>query len=95
MIARGDRQHDIAAVFAVNGGRIGETSTGENFAHVVAASSNIPPKAPYLVVSGGLRAKAKKLQVDIASGSLTPASAKIIDEIVQAFDDSYQYRRGK
>jgi hypothetical protein len=29
MISRGDRQHDIAAYFGVNGGRIGEISTGK------------------------------------------------------------------
>src|SRR5439155_21333563 len=28
MISRGDRQHDIAAWFGVNGGRIGDISTG-------------------------------------------------------------------
>ena len=32
MLARGDRQHDIAAWFGVNGGRIGEISTGAKFA---------------------------------------------------------------
>ena len=28
MIGRGDRQHDIAAWFGVNGGRIGEIASG-------------------------------------------------------------------
>jgi hypothetical protein len=31
MLARGDRQHDIAAWFGVNGGRIAEISTGQKF----------------------------------------------------------------
>lgn len=35
MIRRGDRQHDIAAYFGVNGGRIGEVSTGARGPHVV------------------------------------------------------------
>ena len=30
MILRGDRQHDIAAYFGENGGRIGEISTGKS-----------------------------------------------------------------
>jgi hypothetical protein len=30
MLARGDRQHDIASYFGVNGGRIGEIATGDN-----------------------------------------------------------------
>lgn len=28
MLARGDRQHDIAAWFGVNGGRVGEIASG-------------------------------------------------------------------
>lgn len=49
MIARGDRQHDIAAWFGVNGGRIGEVSSGENFSNVgVAQGCELPPPEPYL-----------------------------------------------
>lgn len=48
MIARGDRQHDIAAWFGVNGGRIGEISTGKTFSDVAPASAaDIPPPGPY------------------------------------------------
>ncbi|HXG81969.1 MAG TPA: hypothetical protein VNJ05_09235 [Sphingomicrobium sp.] len=48
MIARGDRQHDIAAWFGVNGGRIGEIASGRAFSHVPAAqSANLPPPGPY------------------------------------------------
>jgi hypothetical protein len=49
MLARGDRQHDIAAWFGVNGGRIGEIATGTNFGRVeVAPSQLLPPPGPYL-----------------------------------------------
>lgn len=49
MLQRGDRQHDIAAWFGVNGGRIGEISTGAKFAEVPAApASELPPPGPYL-----------------------------------------------
>lgn len=34
MIVRGDRQHDIAAWFGVNPGRINGVATGEKFASV-------------------------------------------------------------
>ncbi|MBR0554597.1 hypothetical protein J5J10_02805 [Ciceribacter sp. L1K23] len=48
MLARGDRQHDIAAWFGVNGGRIGEIATGESFAHIKPADkANLPPPGPY------------------------------------------------
>ena len=49
MLARGDRQHDIAAWFGVNGGRIGEISTGAKFAAVEPANpAELPPPGPYL-----------------------------------------------
>jgi len=49
MLARGDRQHDIAAWFGVNGGRVGEIATGFRFGGVVAAPPEaLPPPGPYL-----------------------------------------------
>jgi len=47
MIARGDRQHDIAAWFGVNGGRIGEIATGKKFREIPPESVNLPPPGPY------------------------------------------------
>jgi len=48
MLVRGDRQHDIAAWFGVNGGRIAEVATGRTFGRTVATSvSNLPPPGPY------------------------------------------------
>jgi len=49
MLARGDRQHDIAAWFGVNGGRIGEIATGAKYADVETAPTQLlPPPGPYL-----------------------------------------------
>lgn len=49
MLARGDRQHDVAAWFGVNGGRIGEVATGRKFGSVQPANpSLLPPPGPYL-----------------------------------------------
>ncbi|MEE9453517.1 MAG: hypothetical protein V3V13_03925 [Paracoccaceae bacterium] len=49
MLARGDRQHDIAAWYGVNGGRIGEISTGQTFARVeIASTDKLPPPGPYV-----------------------------------------------
>jgi hypothetical protein len=49
MLARGDRQHDIAAWFGVNGGRIAEIAIGDKFPNVAAApASELPPPGPYL-----------------------------------------------
>jgi hypothetical protein len=47
MIARGDRQHDIAAWFGVNGGRIGEIASGRRFASIAQETANLPPPGPY------------------------------------------------
>jgi hypothetical protein len=48
MLARGDRQHDIAAYFGVNGGRIAEIATGQRYRDVAAAPADeLPPAGPY------------------------------------------------
>ena len=50
MLARGDRQHDIASYFGVNGGRIGEVSAGTN-AYPNAQptpEAELPPPGPYM-----------------------------------------------
>lgn len=48
MLARGDRQHDIAAWFGVNGGRIAEIANGKTFSHVPMQKDNLPPAGPYI-----------------------------------------------
>lgn len=49
MLARGDRQHDIAAWFGVNGGRIAELASGKLFWWVRPApiDGKLPPPGPY------------------------------------------------
>lgn len=49
MLARGDRQHDIAAWFGVNGGRIAELASGKLYWWVRPAPINdlLPPPGPY------------------------------------------------
>ena len=48
MLARGDKQSDIAACFLANGGRISEINTGARFAAVAAAAPDmLPPPGPY------------------------------------------------
>jgi hypothetical protein len=58
MLVRGDRQHDIAAYFGVNGGRIAEISTGQTGSNVtVAAADDLPPAGPYMAGRSALRAR--------------------------------------
>jgi hypothetical protein len=50
MLKRGDRQHDIAAYFGVNAGRIAEVATGTNIypSAQPANDDELPPAGPYL-----------------------------------------------
>lgn len=57
MLRRGDRQHDIASWFDVNGGRIAEIATGLRFAEVGSADAGrLPPVGPYPKASQALEA---------------------------------------
>ena len=47
MLVRGDRQHDIAAYFGVNAGRIAEISTEQKFAHIHPADPASLPQPDY------------------------------------------------
>jgi len=47
MVMRGDRDHDIAAWFGVNQGRIAEVKDGSKFGTVAAAlAAQLPPRGP-------------------------------------------------
>ena len=80
MLARGDRQSDIASFFGVNGGRIAEISVGKKFISApVAPTSALPPKGPY--VYGDLSRYMKKaltdIQSDLTAGNTTVAATKV------------------
>lgn len=75
MLKRGDRQHDIAAWFGVNGGRIAEIATGHSFHWVVAAkSSELPPEGPY--PSGRIAVEAQ-IALNQAISALAAAEASL------------------
>lgn len=95
MLARRDRQHDIAAYFAVNGGRIGETSTGAKFAHVHPTTAALPPAAPYVVLSASLRADADAILKDLETGKSGSTTINRIKRIIEAMELSKDFRRGK
>lgn len=67
MLRRGDKQHDIAAYFGVNGGRIAEIASGMSFEEVPEADeSDLPPAGPYpvagflLLLHNAIRAKGEE-----------------------------------
>jgi hypothetical protein len=75
MLARGDRQHDIAAWFGVNGGRIADISTGKKFSEVPAApSQKLPPPGPYLT---GQDAHAALIALEAAAETINAALSLI------------------
>lgn len=95
MLGRHDRQHDIAAYFAVNGGRIGEISKGRTFPSVAPATSNIPSSAPYLVIPSSVRADADALATDLSALGASVATQAKLNRIIQAMEASRIARRGK
>ena len=81
MLERGDRQHDIAAWFGVNGGRIAEISTRDTFAHVEANSTDLPPPGPYLSGRNVAATKAKLVSLHSKIVELAAAVKKEIDKL--------------
>lgn len=79
MLARGDRQHDIAAWFGVNGGRIAEIATRRKFRDVLASpSANLPPPGPY---PSGKDAHAALAALQMVKQAITAAEAMICPQM--------------
>jgi hypothetical protein len=71
MLKRGDRQHDVAAWFGVNGGRVAEIATGYRFHWVEAAAPDeLPPPGPY---QSGRDAAAAMQALELAKAALVRA----------------------
>jgi hypothetical protein len=77
LIARGEKQHDIAAFFGVNGGRVAEVAKGYKFADVVAAPKrDLPTPA---VVSLGYAAHVVLQTLGIIEIAVQSARTRILD----------------
>ena len=63
MLRRGDRQHDIASWFGVNGGRIAEISARRKFADVLIETDNLPPEGPYITGRNSIKIKTVLLDI--------------------------------
>ena len=80
MLLRGDRQHDIAAYYGVNGGRIAEIANGTNAypnAHPM-PEAELPPPGPYLS-KYALQSVIDTLNEAIAALDLAEAEKEIDD----------------
>lgn len=76
MVARDDREHDIAAWFGVNQGRIAEVKQGSHGLVVAAPAHELPPKGPPGVKGRVLRTAVKK-----AMAALEGKGADALDEV--------------
>lgn len=90
MLHRGDRQHDIASWFGVNGGRIAEISVRRKFANVLMTRDTLPPEGPYLTGKELFHAKNRilaqneklhKLLAKLDEGHLREELQNLFDEI--------------
>jgi len=80
MLERGDRQHDIAAYFGVNGGRIAEIA-GDDGPYPLAKSKDakhLPPPGPYLT-KFALQSVIRTLNESIEAIEMAEAEEKLDD----------------
>ena len=78
MLARGDRDHDIAASFGVNQGRIAEVKKEEKFPGVPAADAALlPPKGAPGVKGRRLRDAVGAALKHLQSGDVDAAAAAL------------------
>ena len=81
MLLRGDRQHDIAAWFGVNGGRIAEISTGKKFSNVAAQDKKLPHVGPYLSGRQSEKTRIELLLIRKKAEELVAAIDQIIEDL--------------
>lgn len=80
MLLRGDRQHDIAAWFGVNGGRIADIKTRKRFRNVRPAEGKLPPQGPYL---SGRSSQAARVANETAMDELDKVKQRL-DELLRS-----------
>ena len=88
MVARGDRDHDIAAWFGVNQGRIAEVKSGSHGAVSAAPAAELPPRGAPGVKGKRLRASLRKVieQLEADSATGVEEARKTLKEAVQRYD---------
>jgi hypothetical protein len=80
LLARGEKQHDIAAFFGVNGGRIAEIKTGQRFPDVAPAGKRDLP-SPATVTVGGYSSFVAVQALRIIEVAVQSAIARIAEHI--------------
>ncbi len=86
MIARGDRDHDIAAWFGVNQGRVADVKDGRKFSSATAAPTReLPPSGPPGIKGKRLRASIANVIEAWNDGSVGVAKEMLV-LAAQAYD---------
>ncbi|MDF2119912.1 hypothetical protein PY365_30565 [Roseiarcaceae bacterium H3SJ34-1] len=89
MANRGDRNHDIAAWFGVNQGRIKETKDGKYGPPVAAPSSKLPPKGAPGIKGRRLHIAVKHALAEAKKpGAGLPDVIKILEEAVKRYESN-------
>lgn len=92
MLIRGDRQHEVASWFGVNGGRVGEISKGHKFFDVFPQTDNLPRPGPYMsgkasdMLVGECRRLGSKVRRLLSDCSLGPDVMSIANSIMEQLD---------
>ena len=85
MAARGDRNHDIAAWFGVNQGRVAEAKDGKYGTLEAALAEELPPKGPPGIKGRRLRHASESALSELETGD-SEAAAKILREAISDYD---------
>lgn len=81
LLARGEKQHHIAAFFSINAGRVAEVKSGERYAHVEAASEHRLPTSAE--ITGGYAIWSALNAIKRAQDALSEARTAINDSAVR------------
>jgi len=85
MVARDDREHDIAAWFGVNQGRIKEVKDGKFGTSEAASAEKLPPKGPPGVKGKRLRRSIDEVLTSLDKGD-TQAAIALLQKAKQRYD---------
>lgn len=83
MVARGDRNHDLAAWFGLNQGRIKEVKDGQYGSPSLAPANALPPSGAPGLKARDLRTAVQKIRVELNKGDATTALADLEKAIHQ------------
>lgn len=84
-LARGDRDHDIAAWFGVNGGRIADVKEGKFGSITTAPSSELPPKGAPGIKGRRARYNLGEIEKALSAGD-TPRAMELTQQAIARFD---------